>query len=48
MWGIMSRCVGRDVRNVLGWGEVRRKVGKCWKRSRECERVWGEVRCGEC
>ena len=45
VWG-----VGRGVGSVLGWEEVRRSggVGRCWERSRECEKVWGEVRCGGC
>ena len=34
VWGV-GRGVGR------GGG-----VGKCWERSRKCEKVRGEVRCG--
>ena len=56
VWGNMGRCgkcvwgVGKGVRSVLGWVEVKSVgrgggVERCWERSRECEKVWGEVRC---
>ena len=56
VWGNMGRCgkcvwgVGKGVRSVLGWVEVKSVgrgggVERCWERSRKCEKVWGEVRC---
>ena len=53
--GVGVDSVGKHGEVCLGCGEkcgkcvgVGRGVGRCWKRSKECEKVWGEMRCGGC
>ena len=54
VWGSLGKCVwgvGEVWEMCWGgekWGEMWAEVGgvgRCWERSRECKKVWGEVRC---